>query len=406
VSWQPQPQVRIGGVDFSGQTVGEVSVSRGRRTVYETPNAGYCSVELRDVGDMPPLEVGSPVQVFVADSAGTATQVFGGLLADWSSRTVVTGGVPLVSYRVQAVGPLARLNRRRGLFGGRPSEDDGERVLAALGLLSSSWEELRFNLTWGAVEGTWTDQGGFDPALVDPGVFTLAALGTSDAGYSGLQVAQDAGFSGEGILYETRTGMAAYADADRRYANEQAGFLTVPAAVLSADGLGVFQSLSDITNRVTVEYDGGAVTTDDQFSIVRFGLYESEFRTDLVNLSNASARARSFIERHAAPENVLDELRFGLASQGTALRDALLLVEPNDALEITGIPSRVGFTRFQGFVEGVSWSIGQFEVRLSLTVSDKSLSVGSVRWGQVGATLEWGDVDATLSWQDAREVTV
>jgi len=406
VSWQPSPQVRIGGVDFSGQTVGEVSVSRGRRTVYETPNAGYCSVELRDVGDMPALEVGVPVQVWVGDSAGTATQLFGGLLADWSSRTVVTAGEPLVSYRVQAVGPLARLNRRRGLFSGRPSEDDGERVLAALGLLSLSWEEFGLETSWDDVEGSWQDQGGFDPALVDPGVFTLAALGTSDAGYSGLTVAQDAGFSGEGVLYETRTGMVAYADANRRYANEQAGFLSVPAAVLSADGLGVSQSLSDITNRVTVEYAGGAVTDDEPFSIVRFGLLESELRTDLVNLSNAEVRARSFLERHAVPQDVLDQLGFGLASQGTALRDALLLVEPNDAVEVTGIPSRVGFSRFQGFVEGVNWRVGQFEVRLSLTVSDKSLSVGSVRWGQVDATLEWGDVDATLSWQDAREVTV
>jgi hypothetical protein len=396
--------VTIGGTDFTGFAIGRVSVSRGRRTVYETPNAGYCSVELRDVGGMPDLTVGSQVRVSVEDSAGSAVPVFAGVLSDWDSATLATGGEPVVVYRVQAVGPLARLNRRQVLAGGRPSEDDGERVLAALGGLSPSWEELGFGVTWDDFEGSWAEAGGFDPALVDPGVYVLAALGSADAGYNALQVAQDAGFSGQGVLYETAAGGIGYADADRRFANEQAGFLQVPSGLLSVEGLRVSQRLADITNRVTVEYDGGAVQSDDPFSISTFGLFESDIRTILVDVGNAQARADDFVARHAVPQDVVEELPVNLLSVGTALRDALLAVEVNDAVEVTDIPARLGFTDFKGFVEGVRVDVDSFRADLILTVSDRSLSVGSLRWGQVGGTVTWDSVGTAVTWADTRVV--
>jgi hypothetical protein len=404
VTWKPEPTVTINGTDYTGFAVGRVSVQRGRRTVYETPNAGYCSVELLDAGGLVQPEVGQTLSVSVEDSAGSAVTVFRGVLSDWDAATRVTGGEPLVGYRVQAVGPLARLNRRQILTGGRPSEDDGERVLAALGGLSISWEEAGFDVSWQDFEGTWQDTGGFDPALVDPGVYTLAALGTSDGGYNALQVAQDAGFSGQGILYETASGMIAYADADRRFLNEQAGFLQVPAADLSVEGLRVSQRLADITNRVTVEFDGGAVTADDPFSIVRFGLFESDIRTSLVDAGNAQARADEFVSRHAVAQDVLEELPVNLLSVGTALRDALLDVEVNAAVQVTDIPARLGFTDFRGFVEGIRLDVDPFRADLTLTVSDRSLSVGSLRWGQVGGTVTWASVGTAVTWADTRVV--
>jgi hypothetical protein len=404
--WSPDPTVRIDGIEYTQQTVGSVTVTRGRRTVYERPNAGYASIELRDVGDLPQqLTVGSVVEISVVDSTFSEVRIFTGLLSDWQAQTIATGGQPVVAYRLQAVGPLASLNRRRVATNGAPIETDGERVLGAILATGLRWEEAPAG-TWNDQDGDWASFGSPDTSLIDPGLFDLAELDANDAGYNALQVAQDAGFSGEGILFETADGRLGYANADRRAANERAGFLRVLASQLDVRGLRIAQALAEITNRVTVEYAGGAVVRDDPFSLIEYGPYETSLRTELVNLSNATVRAEEFIARHSTPTRVLDELPFNLRGMNPALRDALLGVGPNAAVEVDDIPARLGITQFQGFVEGMTITVDEYAAELVLTVSDKVLSVGSQRWGQVPSNIAWQDVNATLEWQDAREVTV
>jgi hypothetical protein len=411
VTYLPNPAVTIGGVNFTGNTVGEVFVSRGRQTVYERTNAGFASIELIDVTGISPFTVGDEVEVKIdrafflwenvasswsalepswADVASVvflSSPVFTGTLSDWSSETTPARNRPIVRYRLQAVGPLATLNRRQILFDGRVSENDAERIGAVLT----------------AALGTAV----YDPTLVDPGVFTLAALGTADAGYNALNEAQNAEFSGEGLLFETDDGRIGYQDANRRRLNEREQVLTIPFATLSAEGLRVLQQLADITNTVTVSFENNAVTEVDQDSVDTFGLYETELSTQLVNLSNAEARARNFLLRHAVPSRSLEELPFRL--RGVAddnLRNGLLDIAMSDALRVTGVPAAVGFTEFRGFVEGFRLTVSDFDVRLSVTVSDRRLSIASERWGQVLGTIAWQDVDAALTWQDAIEVTV
>jgi hypothetical protein len=385
-NWRPNPTVEIGGTDYTAQAIDRIRIFRGRRTVYERPNAGYASISLRDIGDMPDVQVGREVVVRIDDIYGIPFVLFTGTLSDWQSDAQPAQNGPVVTYRLQAVGPLATLNRRVIFFDGRAAENDAERVEATLV----------------AALGT----AGVDPALIDPGVFDLAALGSADAGYSALTVAQDAGFSGEGLLFENPDGLIGYTDADRRLINERAGALNIPFAELSAEGLSVLQQLADITNSVTVTYATGAVSDDDTGSIGLFGLFETELQTQLVNQSNAEARALQFLQRHATPRQILDTLRFNLLSVGDSLRDGLLGLGPSSAVRVTGIPARVGFTEFRGFVEGFEFVVDPFDASVTFVVSDRRLSIGAERWDQVLDTIRWDDVDPALTWDDADEVTV
>jgi hypothetical protein len=404
--WRPNPRVVIGTADFTPHAVGQVRVFRGRRTVYERPNAGYASINLIDVTGIPTFRVGETVTVKVDppsltwaglaptwatvgetwDDVFIPIPIFTGVLSDWQADSQPAQNGPVVTYRLQAVGPLATLNRRVIFFDGRAAENDAERVQATLV----------------AALGT----AGVDPALIDPGVFDLAALGSADAGYSALTVAQDAGFSGEGLLFENPDGLIGYTDADRRLINERAGALDIPFAELSAEGLSVLQQLADITNSVTVTYATGAVSDDDTGSIGLFGLFETELQTQLVNQSNAEARALQFLQRHATPRQILDTLRFNLLSVGDSLRDGLLGLGPSSAVRVTGIPARVGFTVFEGFVEGFEFVVDPFNAEVTFVVSDRRLSIGAERWDQVLDTIRWDDVDPALTWDDADEVTV
>jgi hypothetical protein len=178
------PKVEVDGRDVTSLVQGRLTVRRGRDSVYTEPSAGYASIDLRSqVAE--PFRVGQTVKVFLSDSADVDVQLFGGVLSDVDAQALRVQDGVLVGYRLTAVGPLARLNRRTVLFGGRPSEDDGARVLAAiLAGLASPWEEVDPSLAWEDAVGTFDSFDGIDSSLIDDGVFTLSALGTADGGYN------------------------------------------------------------------------------------------------------------------------------------------------------------------------------------------------------------------------------
>jgi hypothetical protein len=409
MTYSPNPRVTIGTTDFTDHAIGQVSVTKGRRTVYERPNAGYATAELIDIDGIPSFQVGDAFIVSIdradwlwveaADSwAGlgetwlTAVEpvfvsqpIFTGTLSDFTSSAIPSQNGPIITHRLQAIGPLAVLNRRSIYAGGRIAENDGQRVLNILT----------------AALGTAL----VDPSVVDDGVFDLASLDATDIGYNALQIAQDAGFSAEGFLYETADGFIGYSNANQRLGNERARVISIPFGSLSAEGIGLLQQLADITNAVTVAYEGGAVSDEDLDSIAQFGRYETEITTQLVNLSNAESRAREFLQRHAVPSSVFDQLNLNLIGIDDELRNELLELRPSEAVQVSDIPGRIGFTQFRGFVEGFTLTADPYRSNLTFIVSDRRLSIGAQRWQQVVDTIRWTDVDPTLTWANAIEVT-
>jgi hypothetical protein len=409
-NWTPEPQVTLDGIDYTANTIGNVSIRRGRDTVYAQVQAGYATVELIDVNGLIQPKVGQTLVVSARDAYDVQTPLFTGQVSDWDTETVAVQDGVLVTYRMQAVGPLARLNRRTILFDGRPSELDGARVGVAVAEgLSSAWEEVAGTVTWGSV-GTAVTYDTFDPNydadLIDPGVFTLAALGSADSGYTALQVAQDAASSGQGVMFETAAGLVGYADADRRQTAAQNDlFVELPFGSLSVGGLSVSSQFADVTNRVTVDFEGGSVTETFSESVEVFGeVLASSLSTIVVDQSAAEQFAETFLERHSERSRQLGRISFNLRGVSPELRNLLLSVNTGSPVVLTGVPDKVGFTRFAGFVEGVDFLLDEFRAEVGLLVSEESLSTGAVRWSVVPRTLEWGDVDVLLEWQDARSV--
>lgn len=428
MSWQPNPQVTFDGSTFTGAVIESVTVTRGRDSVYADMRPGYAQVTMRDVDEGVQVEVGRRMVVTVNDSAGAPVTLFTGVVSDWRSEALpVADGGPLVTYTVRAVGPLARLPRRSVFASGRSVELDGARVGAALiAGLGATWQETNPFLQWqlavppaptpdyklpvlsdpSEVDSsvTWATYDAVDPALVDDGVFDVAALAAADAGYSAQTVVNETAFSAEGIVFETADGRVGYADADRRALNAGAGYLSLPADVLDRDGFSLSSDLSDLVNQVVVEYEGGAVTDSDATSIGLYGTQERTIKTILSDVSNAETFASEYLVRHSTPSRVLDQLSLSLLNPADGVRDGLLSVNVNDAIAVTGVPSRVGLAQFQGFVEGLSFTLDRFDVRLRLDVSELFFSVGDPRWSQIAGTLEWNDVGAAVRWEDSRSL--
>jgi hypothetical protein len=409
MSWFPQPLVTIGNVtalwvhaaptwstmptvwsrvgivptfDFTGDTIGEVTVTRGRDTVYSEPQPGYAVVRLIDkTGSGVPLTVGTRIAIEIEPER----PVFVGTITDWSAQLYDSGiaNTPAAVYQITAVGPLVTLNRRVIYQAGRLAETDAERI-----------DNILDNFAPDV----------YDPALIDPGVFDLASIPAEDAGYNALNLAQQAAFSGAGILFETADGFVGFADADRRPLNRRAGVFNIPPTVVNAQ-LETLSQLADITNRVTVTYDGGAVERSDTDSIALFGEFDRRLDTQLVNLSNAETRADQFVSSHAVPTVQMSPITIRVDGLSDALADGILDIDINAAVRVP-VPDTLLPTNRTGFVEQVVTRFDPFRAEIVLNVSDFRLSEGAQRWGQVDPTIAWEDVSATLTWQDATEVTV
>jgi len=413
MSWSPNPTVTIGAVDFTGEALETVRIDRGRDTLFQEPRAGYCVLELIDLdGQGLDFDVLDTVEVTLDDAAGEPVTVFAGNISDWSSRLYDTGfesGAARSITTVIAVSALAQLNRRNVGVAGRPEEKDGDRIAALVAEgLAATWEET--GGTWATVATPTTTWATFDPDLdldlIDqPGVFDIAALDPQDGGYNPLSQGYLTAFSGRGVLFDTRDGFVAYADADARENAATAGYLELPGDVILAQQLATRSQFADIVNRLGLTFDGGTVRVSDTPSILAFGVLATEFETNLANSANAEAWAVDYIEDHAGPVINLSGVALRLDSiADDTLRDNLLELEVGTPVNLTDLPATLAVTQIPAFVEGISWRIDRLRISLALNVSDAALSIGSIRWGLVSDTLRWDEVPANLAWQDARRL--
>ena len=65
MSWLPEPQVTLDGVDVTGVTVEQVSLRRGRNRVYEEASAGYATVRLLADDSFPVPNVGAELGLLI-----------------------------------------------------------------------------------------------------------------------------------------------------------------------------------------------------------------------------------------------------------------------------------------------------------------------------------------------------
>jgi len=83
VSWTPDATVTLDGVDYTGETIDQVTITRGRDTVYQPAPAGYARVKLIDfAGTGLPIDITQTLEVTVKDTLGLDVTVFSGYVTD------------------------------------------------------------------------------------------------------------------------------------------------------------------------------------------------------------------------------------------------------------------------------------------------------------------------------------
>lgn len=399
--------VTIAGVDYTGDTLGNLRVRRGREDINTEPQAGYCLVQLiDDTGAGFPVEVTDTVVVTIENSTGTI-DLFTGTISDWSSSLYQVRTGARAVWEIIASGPLALANRRQVLASGAASQNDGDLVLEVLdAALRQTWDDYRGS-TWTAAVGTWeTVDPGYDSTLVEtPGEYTLAALPAADAGYNANGLLSQIASSVGGYVFETGSGNVGYLSAYGRSVLASAGYTSIANGAIRADSLLVSQSAADLVNRIEVTYDGGSVELEDVTSIGRYGLRTSVLQTVLANLSAAEDVAEDLLFDLATPRSRLPQVQFELHTLEDADVDTLLGIDLNSPVDLGTLPTTLGGGARLGFIEGLQYDLGSARRRLTVYVSDAQLSLRSERWEDVNVTYDWTDVSATLEWADARRIT-
>jgi len=348
----------VNGVDYTGSTLENVRIVRGRESIDTAARAGYCLAELIDeTGSGFPIEVTDTVTITIENSTGTVP-LFTGTISDIATRLYAVRTGTRAIWQLLANGPLALANRRQVFAAGTTIEKDGDLVRDALEAgLYQTWDEYR-GTTWAAAgDVTWdTVDPGFDGSLIEqPGEYDIEALDAADEGYNALGLVSRIAGSVGGSLFETGDGNVGYLSAYGRSEKASQGYTAIPVEAIAVDSLQASKAASDLVNRLEVRYSGGAVEQEDINSISSFGVRTSVLDTLLADLSAAEERADDLLFDLATPRYKLPTIQFQLHTLDTAHVDLMLGIDVEEPVAVPGLPATLGKVFSRAFVEGVQY---------------------------------------------------
>lgn len=411
-AYTPYPKVIFGGAtEYADETISNISISLGRRDIFEQALPALINLELWTDANTPlNLTLSQSVDVQIQDSNGNYENLAEGIISDIDISLAAYGSEGSIAiYRITAVGALASLNKRLVGSNGYAKQFDGDRIYDILfEAFVTSWNEVAPSLTWQQVPSitTWENYEGGNQTVIDnlatsitqPGDFELTAY--SDGEADALTLAQDAAQSARGYLYEGRDGQIYYDAYSTRTSRVP---LTLTQDDLLADGLRQAAQWSEIVNDVTISYKNNqTVNSADGDSQFTYGQLSGSKSTNLEHGSDAQDQADAYIASRAYPRTYPEELTIALHSPtvSDATRDALITMNVSSAVFTNDLPAVFG-TTFDGYVEGIKWRINRYEAFMTLVCSAQSETYPHAIWLQIAPTVTWNSyTPITDRWID------
>jgi hypothetical protein len=410
--WIPEWQVTVnGGTNYTNLTLATVSITSGRTDIYSQPRAGYCFIEILNLDESPiVIDVNDNVLIKIKDSTGTFVNLFGGDVTDIQVQVLNSSGTESNQViRVTALGALSKLPV--SLTEGVLAKDfDGDQIYTILSdLLLNNWNEVAPAVTWAAYDATqtWATAENVGLGEIDrPGDYELTSRSASTTDVYSLVSALAT--SGLGYIYEDSSGRISYADATHRAQYLAAnGYTEISASTAFAAGISTIKRIADVRNNVTIQYKNGQEASAlDTASIGIYGQQAQLIATSIENTVDAESQADFYLGLRAYPQAQFQAITFTLGNNNIddSDRDALLNVSMGLPLDITNLPPNILLGRFQGFVEGWTFSAGYNRLDLTLNLSPTAFSLQSMKWENVSVAETWNTLSLTLNWNSATVV--
>jgi hypothetical protein len=406
--WTPDYAVEVNGRgDVTNLTIADLTITSGRTDIYSQPVAGYTRFTILNLNEgATGFDVNDSVVVKVKDSTGTYIPIFGGDVTD-IDVTVKTGEPAITqAITVTALGALSKLPKT--LTEGVLSKDfDGDQIYEILqDVLFDQWNEVPAAETWAAYTPTTTWENAENSGLGEidrPGDYELTARSASTTDVYSLVA--NLARSGLGYIYEDSSGRIGYADSTHRAQYLAAnGYAYVDAGWAYASSIATSRRLGDLRNEVTITYKNDAQeTASDAASISTYGYQAENIVTSIENQSDAEDQAAFYLEIRAYPQDQFKAITFPMANPNIpdASRDQALNIFMGLPLDIEDLPLNIADGRYQGFVEGWTWTSRFNALDLTVIVSPVAFSLQAFRWNNVPIGERWNTLSPTLDWNNA-----
>jgi hypothetical protein len=406
--WNPDWAVEVNGSgDVTNLVLSDLTITSGRSDIYSQPVAGYCRFTLKNLNQSAiAFDVNDSIVVKIKDSTGTYIPLFGGDISDID--IVVATGEPAITQNVSitALGALSKLPKvlTEGVLS---KDEDGDQIYAILSqVLFDQWNDVPAAETWAAYDptATWATAGNAGLGEIDrPGDYELTARSASTTDVYSL-VASLAN-SGLGYIYEDASGRIGYADSTHRSQYLAAnGYAYVDGGWAYASGIATSKRLGDIRNKVTITYKNGQQeTAEDAASIAVYGTQAQDIQTSIEKTTDALSQAEFYLDIRAFPQYQFKSITFPMANPNIpdASRDQAFNIFMGLPLDIEDLPLNIANGRYQGFVEGWTWTTRFNALDLTIIVSPVAYSLQAFRWNSVPITETWNTVSPTLDWNNA-----
>jgi hypothetical protein len=406
--WTPDWAVEVNGLgDVTNLVLSDLTITSGRTDIYSQPIAGYCRFTIKNLDQSAiAFDVNDSIVVKIKDSTGTYIPIFGGDVSDID--IVVATGEPVITQNitVTALGALSKLPKV--LTQGVLSKDfDGDQIYEVLqAVLFDQWNEVPAAETWAAYDPliTWENAENSGLGEIDrPGDYELTARSASTTDIYSL--VSSLATSGLGYIYEDASGRIGYADSTHRSQYLAAnGYAYVDGGWAYANGIATSKRLGDVRNKVTITYKNGQQeTAEDAASIAVYGTQGQNIQTSIENGADALSQAEFYLDIRAYPQYQFKSITFPMANPNIpdASRDQAFNIFMGLPLDIEDLPLNIAEGRYQGFVEGWTWTTRFNALDLTVIVSPVAFSLQAFRWNSVPVTETWNTLSPTLDWNNA-----
>ena len=406
--WNPDWAVELNGLgDITNLVLSDLTITSGRSDIYSQPLAGYCRFTIKNLSQSAiDFDVNDSIVVKIKNSSGTYVPLFGGDISDID--IVVATGEPAITQNVTvtALGALSKLPK--SLTEGVLAKDfDGDQVYEILsGVLFDQWNEVPAAETWNAYDPTvtWANAENSGLGEIDrPGDYELTARSASTTDVYSL--VSSLANSGLGYIYEDASGRIGYADSTHRSEYLAAnGYAYVDGGWAYANGITSSKRLGDIRNKVTITYKNSQQeTAQDLSSIAIYGTQAQNIQTSIENGADALSQAEFYLDIRAFPQYQFKSITFPMTNPNIpdVSRDQAFGIFMGLPLDIEDLPFNISDGRYQGFVEGWTWTSRFNALDLTIIVSPVAFSLQAFRWNSVPIGETWNTIDPTLDWNNA-----
>jgi hypothetical protein len=407
-AWTPDWAVEVNGLgDVTDLVIANLTITSGRSDIYSQPLAGYCRFTILNLNQAATgFDVNDSVVIKVKDSSGTYIPLFGGDVTD-IDVTVQTGEPAITqAITVTALGALAKLPKilTEGVLS---KANDGDQIYSILEpLLFGQWNAVPAALEWVNYDPTttWANAQNTGLGEIDrPGDYELTARSaeTTDV----YTLVGDLALSGLGYIYEDSSGRIGYADSTHRSQYLAAnGYAFVDGGWAYAAGIATSRRIGDLRNEVTITYKNNAEeTASDAGSIALYGYQAENILTSIENQADAQTQAAFYLDIRAYPQDQFRSITFPMTNPNIpdVSRDQALNIFMGLPLDIEDLPANIAGGRYQGFVEGWTWSSRFNALDLTVIVSPVAFSLQAMKWIDVPINEAWNTISPTLDWNNA-----